>query len=90
MKIWREHGKKIDLLVTDMVMPGGMNGRELAERLLQDRHDLKVIYCSGYTDEVLGDNSPLRNNPNFMEKPFEPHKFIQRVRGCLDGRSPEV
>jgi signal transduction histidine kinase len=90
LKIWREHGKKIDLLVTDMVMPGGMNGRELAERLLQDRHDLKVIYCSGYTDEVLGDNSPLRNNPNFMEKPFEPHKFIQRVRGCLDGRSPEV
>ena len=86
LKIWREHGKEIDLLVTDMVMPGGMNGRELAERLRQDRHDLKVIYCSGYTDEVLGADSPLRNNPNFLEKPVEPHKFIKRVRGCLDGR----
>jgi two-component system, cell cycle sensor histidine kinase and response regulator CckA len=85
LKIWHEHGKDIDLLVTDMVMPGGMNGRELAERLRQDRQDLKVIYCSGYTDEVLGADSPLRNNPNFLEKPVEPHQFIERVRACLDG-----
>jgi two-component system cell cycle sensor histidine kinase/response regulator CckA len=68
-----------------MVMPEGLSGRELAERLRMDRPALKVMYCSGYTDDVLGSDSPLRNEQNFLEKPFEVGKFLQRVRNCLDG-----
>jgi len=85
LKLWQQHRDTIDLLLTDMVMPGGVSGQELAKRLLSEKPRLKVIYNSGYTDEMLGENSPLRDNPNFMEKPFGPHKLLQQVRDCLDG-----
>ena len=84
LEIWGKHRDEIDLLITDMVMPRGVNGRELADRLLQDRKNLKIIYCSGYTDEMLGGDTPLRNNPNFLEKPFDPQTFLRQVRSCLD------
>ena len=54
LQVWKEHQSKIQLLVTDMVMPEGISGRELAEQLQQEKPSLKVIYCSGYTDEMLG------------------------------------
>jgi CheY-like chemotaxis protein len=85
LEIWQQHRDTIDLLFTDMVMPEGISGRELAARLLVEKPGLKVIYSSGYTDDMLGENSPLRNNPNFLEKPFSSHKLLQRVRDCLDG-----
>lgn len=85
LKLWTVLRDKIDLLVTDMVMPDGIAGHELAEKLRAEKPDLKVIYCSGYSDEMLGENSPLRGNSNFLEKPFEPKKLLQRVRDCLDG-----
>ncbi|MGA2786279.1 MAG: PAS domain-containing protein [Verrucomicrobiota bacterium] len=84
-KIWREKRDTIDLLFTDMVMPEGISGRELAAQLLAEKPGLKVIYSSGYTDDMLGENSPLRNNPNFLEKPFNSHKLLKQVRDCLDG-----
>jgi PAS domain S-box-containing protein len=85
LEIWEEQRDAIDLLFTDMVMPEGISGRELAARLLAEKPGLKVIYSSGYTDDMLGENSPLRNNPNFLEKPFDSHKLLKRVRDCLDG-----
>ncbi len=85
LKQWEQHRDAIDLLLTDMVMPGGVSGQELATRLLAEKPGLKVVYNSGYTDEMLGENSPLRDNPNFMEKPFSPHKLLKQVRNCLDG-----
>ena len=86
LELWPQHRSDIRLLVTDMVMPEGINGRELADRLRKDKPALKVIYCSGYTDEMLGAESPLRHNVNFLEKPFDPNKFLQHVRDCLDER----
>ena len=86
LQIWQQHRDVIDLLLTDMVMPEGVSGRELAERLCSEKPGLKVVYCSGYTDEMLGESSPLRDNPNFLEKPFDSHKLLKRVRDCLDGR----
>jgi two-component system, cell cycle sensor histidine kinase and response regulator CckA len=85
MEIWKKRREAIDLLFTDMVMPDGISGRELAARLMAEKPGLKVIYTSGYTDDMLGENSPLRNNPNFLEKPFISHKLLKRVRECLDG-----
>jgi len=85
LELWQQHRDAIDLLLTDMVMPGGISGQELARRLLSEKPGLKVIYNSGYTDEMLGENSPLRDNPNFMEKPFGLHQLLKQVRDCLDG-----
>jgi len=84
LQIWQRHRDSIDLLVTDMVMPGGIGGRELGDRLQEDRPGLRVIYCSGYTDEMLGHDVPLRRRSNFLEKPFDVHVFLERVRATLD------
>lgn len=86
VKLWPEHRAGINLLITDIITPGGISGCELADRLRADKPGLKVVYCSGHTDEVLGKDSPLRDNPNFLNKPFELHKFLQQVRACLDAR----
>jgi len=87
LKIWQEQRAAIDLLFTDMVMPEGISGRELAARLQAEKPGLKVIYSSGYSDDMLGEGSPLRNNPNFLEKPFDSYKLLKRVRDCFDGTS---
>ncbi|MBK8475628.1 MAG: PAS domain S-box protein [Opitutaceae bacterium] len=86
LELWKQHAGAIDLLLTDMVLPGGVNGYELSQQLLREKAELTVIYCSGYADEMLGENSPLRLDGNFLEKPFVPTKFLQRVRDCLDAR----
>ena len=83
--MWEKHRDRVDLLLTDMVMPGGLSGFELAEKLRAEKPELKVIYNSGYTDDMLGENSPLRDNANFIEKPFAPDKLLRHVRDCLDG-----
>lgn len=84
LEVWRGHHEEIDILVTDMVMPDGMNGRELADKLRTDKPDLKIIYCSGYANNLHGQDSPLRNHEAFLEKPFEPVKLLQKVRDCVD------
>jgi DNA-binding response OmpR family regulator len=43
-----------------------------------------VIFCSGYTDEILGNDALLRQNPNFIEKPFAPEELVRKIRACLD------
>jgi CheY-like chemotaxis protein len=83
-QLWQQQRADIDMLITDMVMPGGMGGRELAERALADKPALKVIYCSGYTDEMLGPDSVLRVNGNFMEKPFTQDELLRRIRAQFD------
>jgi PAS domain S-box-containing protein len=84
LEIWRNHQTAINLLITDMVMPGGMNGHELADRLLAEAPGLKIIYCSGYNDDVLGRNLTLRRGENFSPKPLDLQKFLKQVRDSLD------
>jgi DNA-binding NtrC family response regulator len=83
-RLWQEHRDGIDMLITDMVMPGGLSGRELAEKALADKPALKIIYCSGYTDDMLGAGSNLRVNGNFLEKPFAPDELLRRIRAQFD------
>jgi two-component system cell cycle sensor histidine kinase/response regulator CckA len=87
LEIWRQYRAAIDLVVTDMVMPGGIGGRALAEQMRSEKPELKVIYCSGYTDDVLGNDSPLRMHADFCEKPFQLDKFLGKVRDCLDAKN---
>jgi CheY-like chemotaxis protein len=84
LKIWEQHGKDIHLLLTDVVMPGGMSGTDLGERLLKENPGLKVIYNSGYSAEVAGKDFPLKEGVNFLTKPFQAQKLAQTIRNCLD------
>jgi PAS domain S-box-containing protein len=87
LEVWREQRDGIDILVTDMVMPEGMTGRELADRLRTEKPDLKIIYCSGYASNMPGKDSALRHNESFLEKPFLPVKLLQKVRDCANVKS---
>ncbi|HEV8530606.1 MAG TPA: PAS domain S-box protein [Methylomirabilota bacterium] len=81
---------RIDLMVTDVVMPG-MNGRELAERLLAIRPHTRVLYVSGYTDDALSQHGILHQELAFLAKPFAPETLVRTVRQVLDdisGPSP--
>jgi two-component system cell cycle sensor histidine kinase/response regulator CckA len=83
LQLWDEYHGKIDLLLTDMVMPGGVSGAELAHRLRQRKPDLRVIYTSGYSSEIVGKNFS-ENDPVFLPKPYRPPQLAHRVRKCLD------
>jgi len=74
---------RIDLVLTDIGLPD-LSGPVLVERLREQRGDLRVLYMSGYTDEVAGtDMSALANAP-FLQKPFTPIALAERVRAVLD------
>ena len=73
--MWEKHRDRVDLLLTDMVMPGGLSGFELAEKLRAEKPELKVIYNSGYTDDMLGENSPLRDKQPKLPGGAGPHKM---------------
>ena len=84
LKIWKQHCGEIQLLLTDLVMPGGINGKQLGERLLKENPKLKVIYVSGYSAEVAGADFPLEEGVNFLTKPFQGQKLAQTLRKRLD------
>ncbi|MDB6067461.1 MAG: multi-sensor hybrid histidine kinase [Pedosphaera sp.] len=85
LPIWLEHRDNISMLLTDMVMPHGVSGRELAERLRGDKPELKVIYTSGYSLAVVGTDMVLKEGLNFLQKPYHPRKLAQTIRDCFDG-----
>src|SRR5438105_3540144 len=80
------HAGEIDVLVTDVVMPG-MSGRELAERLAPTRRAMKVLYTSGYTDDAMVRQGVLSAGVAFLQKPFVPDTLARKVRDVLDGVS---
>lgn len=77
----------IHLLLTDVVMPD-MNGRELAERLLAKRPEMKVLYMSGYTNGILSEHAFRAEDSAFIEKPFSHDALSRKVRRALDPRAP--
>jgi len=87
LELWEENRDDIRLLLTDMVMPDGLSGRELAERLLVANPALKVIYTSGYNPEFAGKKFGLRDGIDFLPKPFAAPKLAEAVRAQLDGLS---
>jgi PAS domain S-box-containing protein len=84
MEVWKQHRDEIHLVLTDMLMPGGINGKELGEQLLQQDPKLKVIYASGYSADIVGKDFSLEEGVNFLAKPFAANKLAQIVRNCLD------
>jgi len=83
LKIWADHHQDIKLLLTDMVMPEGMSGSDLAKQLVSEKPSLKVIYSSGYSLELISSEG-LLEGINFLPKPYTPEKLARIVRACLD------
>jgi PAS domain S-box-containing protein len=84
LELWNKQPKAINLLLTDMVMPGGVSGPQLASRLKAKQPDLKVIFVSGYPGEIAGQGVALKEGANFLQKPFDPTHLAQIVRHSLD------
>jgi CheY-like chemotaxis protein len=86
LKVWAKHGSEIDLLFTDITMPDGMTGRELARRIQEQRPGLKVIFTSGYSADLANLDVGAVEGLNFLQKPFSPAQLAESVRACLDQR----
>jgi len=85
IKAWEKNPAPVDLLLTDMVMPNGMSGGELAKNLMQRSPLLKIIYTSGYSPEILKQDSLLAQGINFLPKPYDLPALLKAIRLCLDG-----
>lgn len=86
LEVWREHKDQIELLLTDIVMPDGMTGRDLAEKLQAEKAGLKAIFTSGYSADIVGKDFIIQEGVNFLQKPYVPQKLTRAVRKCLDGK----
>ena len=82
MRLAREHGEHINLLMTDVVMPE-MNGRELAKNLLVLCPNLKCLYMSGYTADVIAHHGVLDDGVFFIQKPFTLQELVSKIREVL-------
>ena len=84
LAVWAEHSAEIDLLLTDMVMPDGISGGELAKRLSDEKPSLKIVYSSGYSPELLDTGALLEEGVNFLSKPYMPAALIQTLRNSFE------
>jgi DNA-binding NtrC family response regulator len=81
-----EHAGRIHLLITDVVMPK-MNGWDLAKRLLSLYPDLRSLFMSGYTANVIAQRGVLEEGIHFMQKPFSINDLAAKVRDALERSS---
>ena len=86
IEVWELHGRKVALLLADLVMPDGLTGRELAKQMQAHDAGLKVIYTSGYSPETRETTFVFREGANYLQKPYPPAKLAEIVRHCLDGK----
>ena len=76
--------QQVDLLITDVVMPGGMSGLDLAGRLLPYRPELKVIFTTGYSDDVIAEAGDIQDGAVVLRKPFDKAKLAEFISRALD------
>jgi PAS domain S-box-containing protein len=80
------HRGPIHILITDVVMPG-LSGNQLAQRLLHRRPEIQVLYISGYPEDSISHHGVLDADQHFLQKPFPPGQFLEKVREVLDARA---
>jgi CheY-like chemotaxis protein len=78
-----EYGGQIHLLATDVIMPE-MNGRELSARLLESRPEMKCLFMSGYTANIIANQGVLKKGVSFIQKPFSKNELASKVRAALE------
>ncbi|MFZ5495904.1 MAG: ATP-binding protein [Verrucomicrobiota bacterium] len=84
IRLFSQQEGRFDLVITDMVMPGGISGGDLGKSLKARKPGLKLLYCSGYSDEFFGGKHSLHGGSPLLAKPFEAPELLQRVREKLD------
>jgi CheY-like chemotaxis protein len=84
LAIWSERQAEIDLVVTDIVMPNGLLGNVLADRLLAEKKELKIIFSSGYSEDFATMDRPSQRQITFLQKPYRLEELVSKVRACLD------
>jgi PAS domain S-box-containing protein len=84
LKLWQEQRATVALLLTDLVMPGGLSGQELARQLQEEQPQIKVVYTSGYSAEIAGREFQLRPSEAFVQKPVAPNELLKFIREILD------
>jgi CheY-like chemotaxis protein len=83
LRVWSARGGQVDLLLTDMVMPGGMNGTALAAELRKQRPALPVVFITGYSPEVAGRELDEAERSHLLQKPASPRAILEAVRNAL-------
>jgi nitrogen-specific signal transduction histidine kinase/CheY-like chemotaxis protein len=83
-EIWAKNREVISLLISDLVMPGGLTGLELARKIHAEMPGLKVIFASGYSAEIAGQEIQLEPGEKLVQKPLRPNELLTIVRSCLD------
>jgi PAS domain S-box-containing protein len=78
-------GTPFDLLFTDVIMPGGMNGKQLADAILKNRPDLRVVYTSGYTENAIIHHGRLDSGVLLLAKPYRKSDLARIIRKALEG-----
>ena len=84
LNVWHRHPGDIDLVLTDVVMPQGMSGMELAKKLLPVKPKLKIIFASGYSMDELDTDFLRQGRAMFLQKPYTHVSLARAVRECLD------
>ena len=84
LKVWAEYKNEIKLVFTDIIMTGGLNGRDIAEHIWRDNRKMKVIFTSGYGADTLGKDFKLDPGILYLQKPYLPQTLIKTIRDCLD------
>ena len=85
LSLCEQHSEPIDLVLTDVVVPGLLSSKEMIDRMTAVRPEIKVIYMSGYTDNVIAHHGVLDPGTQFVQKPFSPSALALKVRQVLDG-----
>lgn len=83
MAVAKQHDGRIHLLLSDVILPG-LSGRDLAETLAKSYPDLRIIFMSGYTDDLLGSHGVLGPDITLLEKPFSNKALLRKIREVLD------
>jgi signal transduction histidine kinase/CheY-like chemotaxis protein len=84
MDRWREFQNRISLVLTDIVIPGGATGPDLAKKFHAEKPTIRIIFSSGYSADVVEKDFELRDGVNFLQKPYSPHKLAWAVREVLE------
>jgi two-component system, cell cycle sensor histidine kinase and response regulator CckA len=82
---WTAHREEIDLIITDLIMPGGYTGEDLARQILIEAPGTPVIYCSGYSPGLFDSKESLVNNENFLPKPYDSEHVNSVLRSVRRG-----
>jgi two-component system cell cycle sensor histidine kinase/response regulator CckA len=83
-QLWKTHRHEVRLVLTDLIMPGGISGRQLAQRLRLDKPQLKIVFTSGYSAEIAGQEVNQLDGEEFIGKPFQTHQLLETIRRVLD------